>query len=236
MSKSDIKTKMLDAKIFHTVDGERINNLASDYLTGSELLQVKSAIKALNQRMSEYERHDMTDLAGYKNLENWVKSMNNSHTKDDGFIRAKQSTKGLTVAQARRTMAILNNNMASYKTETAYYGTLARESGEDLQYTKTGRLANTQHNRNIIRETGSGYSSLHEFIHENASAIYALNNASEETKELYEITTDMEAGLHRKGSLTVQETVDILNAKTAFERGELDEILNSWIADPKNTP
>lgn len=231
-----MKDKLLSAPKFHIVKGERINTKASDVLNEVELLQVKSAIKALNQRMREFERASekygkgYTDNTAYKNLRAWADTM---ATNKSGY--AKQSTTNLTVAQAIRTMAILKNPKASLRAFNEQNANIVEEQGGTISRTTSGAVRRTQENALKILSVAGDVDKIHKFIEDNANFLYALQSNENDmnantlvagSDKLVKALQSSSSGLDPDDTATMLQIMAMFDSKNE----ELQEIKYNYIA------
>lgn len=231
-----IKDALLSVPKFRTVKGDRVDTLASDVLSESQLLQVKSAIKRINQRMREFERAEAKYGAGYvnnatyKNLRNWADAIG---TNKSGY--AVQSTKNLTVAQALRTMAVANNPNASLRAYNTRALKVAEAQGIKIDKTKSGTIRMTERNASIVTQVTATTDRIHEFVEQHSSAIYALqSNENDLTSQTLVAGADsLVQGLHKGWNepLNATDTATMLEIISMFDKkdADLQKIVDNYV-------
>lgn len=183
-------------------------------LTDTQSTQIKSVLKKLNQRMTEFETQGLKNTAGYKNLVSLASALPN-HINRAGNVRINQSLKGLSTNQILRALAVSGNSNTLTKT--------AMESGRKVarkRYADFDIMPKSVQNK-LAKNTANTLGDLHEFIVNHTDAYYWTANGGD---------IDLESAVHRSGTLNEDELAYMLDIKERYEKGEkeLQERVAEW--------
>lgn len=187
-------------------DGVKVADLSE-----TQKSQIRSAIKVLNQRMTEMERQGLTSSTGYKNLQSTIKALPH-HTNANGSIRANQSVKDLNKTTVLRALATKGNTNTLTKTATAKGMEVARRNVQDFD-----KLSKKQQ-RTYAIEYANKSGDLHNFI---------VNH----TEVYYTTYQHLEGAVHRPGQLTDDEEAEFYRIMDAYNQGDAQilEQTNQWL-------
>jgi len=185
-------------------------------LTDTQSTQIKSVLKKLNQRMTEFEKHGLTNTAGYKNLVSLATALPNKINKA-GNVRLIQSTTGINHNQVLRALAVAGNENTLTRNATAQGRAVARKMFDNFD--KMSKAQQLQASKDVANELGD----LHEFIVHHTDAYYWTANGGD---------INLESAVRRKSpdvKLHDDELAYMLRIKAQYEAG--DEQLKQSIAE-----
>lgn len=188
-------------------------------LTKEQKNEYVKAVKRLNERMRELERHGLEQSPAYRNLQRWVQSMSNeglAQVDKTGHLRAVQTYK-MSPSLMRRTMAVSGNKTATYG--GAVRGALSSMTKEELEEIKKTPSRRDE----LIAERLKFNDELHEFIINHKDAYYGTDLHTATKRPWNEKLTASEAEEFRALML------DPIKAEQ-----ENRENVNRWVEEQEN--
>lgn len=165
-----------------------------EQLTKEQQKDYVNAVKRLNERMRDIERHGLSNTPAYRNLQRWVESMDKAglgQIDKTGHLRAVQTYK-MTPELMRRTMAISQNKSASY-------GGAVKDALSNMSDATKKFLKRHPEKRDaFIRRKAKFNEDLHDFIINHKDAYYGTDLHTATKRPWNERLTETESNEFRK--------------------------------------